>query len=73
VNTYSDPTVVKAVPFAKELLAAAQAGQTPPSSPYWHNAERAINATWAPLSGVRVGKTPRKSEAAIVDAVGGGL
>jgi multiple sugar transport system substrate-binding protein len=73
VNVYSDPTVIKAMPFAAELLAAAQAAQTPPSSPYWHHAERAIDATWAPLSGVRTGTTPKKSDAAVVDAVGGGL
>ena len=73
LGAYDDPAVVKAMPFAKELLAAAQAAQAPPSSPYWHDVERAIDATWTPLSGVRTATTPQKSEAAIIAAVGGGL
>lgn len=72
-SAYVHPAVTKAMPFAQDLLAAARVGQNPPSSPYWHHAARAIDATWAPLSGVRTGTTPKKSAAAIAAAVGGGV
>lgn len=70
---YLEANVSKAMPFASKLLDAARAAQVPPSSPYWHDVTRAIDATWSPLSGVRASTTPAKSDAAITRAVGGGL
>lgn len=72
-GVYSHPDVTKALPFANVILEAASKGLNVPPTPYWHNAERALRATWTPLSAVRPKTTPEKSATAVLDAVGGGL
>jgi multiple sugar transport system substrate-binding protein len=71
--TYTRPQTREALPFADVLLTAARTGSNVPSSPYWHRAERALQATWTPLSAVNPKTTPEKSAKTVVDAVGGGL
>jgi multiple sugar transport system substrate-binding protein len=72
-SVYHDGNVRRVVPYASTLMSAAREGVNVPSTPYWHLAERAIDAAWTPLSAVAPNHTPKESADAVATLVGGGL
>ncbi len=72
-STYEDEAVVAGYPLAEVTEPAVRSGATVPSTPYWPRVREAILRTWLPTADVDPEVTPRESEHAVRDAVGGRL
>jgi multiple sugar transport system substrate-binding protein len=72
VSTYDLDAVKAGYPLADVTRPAVDTAVTLPSTPYWMQARAALVKTWTPISSVG-SATPRRSQAAVRDAVAGRL
>lgn len=71
-TTYDAQEVADGYPLADVTRPALETAVTLPQTPYWMQVRSALLSTWTPLSEVTQG-TPRTSQRAVLDAVGGRL
>lgn len=72
-TTWRDKEVKRGFPQLDVVAEAVKTGATTPSSPYWFQIVRALEATWRPVDDVTQDATPDDSQAAVRAAVEGTL
>lgn len=70
LSAYDLDAVKSGYPLADVTRPAVETAAVLPATPFWPRVRAALEVTWTPLSAVD-GATPRRSQAAVVDAVGG--